>query len=270
MVRPENQYYLTEVDKNPNSIYCMHDLMGENGVTVHSHTKGQFLYTEGGVVHVETPGKTFFLPARHYMWIPPHMMHSIHPGSADVVMRNLYYPVEEGDSSFYFEIGIYPVNDLLLEMVVFSNRWSGDLTVEAKNSFLFTRSLKYILPEISIYNLPMALPYAHDKRLDKIIHFMSDNLQEPILFPDLARKFGLSERSLSRLFHKDLGMSFIQYLTIQRMMLALQLLLVDKMTVKEAAAQVGYNSVPTFSTTFYKIVGVRPTDYVRMKNGFVN
>jgi AraC-like DNA-binding protein len=267
MPRISSDYYLTEVDKYPDTIYCMHDLMGENDIAVHAHVKGQFLFTEGGIVHVVTPSKTFFLPARHYMWIPPHVAHSIHPGSPDVIMRNLYFPVQEGDPRFYFEMGIYPVDDLLLQMVIFSNRWSGDIDESNKGSYLFALALKTILPEISIYNLPLALPYAKNKRLDKIIGFMADNLQELIIFPDLARRFGFSERSLSRLFHNDLGMSFNQYLTIQRMMLALRLLLQDGMSVKEAAAQVGYNSVPTFSTTFYKIVGIRPSDYVKMKTG---
>ena len=266
MSKIDRMYYLTEVDKQPRSIYCMHDLMGENDVAPHTHRKGQFLYTQGGIVHVVTPQKTYFLPARHYIWIPPGVEHSIHPGSPDVIMRNLYFPVEPGDQPFYFETGIYPVNDLLLQMVIFSNQWSGDIHEADKSSYLFAMALKYILPEISIYNLPLALPYAKDKRLDKVIRFMEDNLHEPIAFPELARRFGFSERSLSRLFHKDLAMSFVQYLTIQRMMRALRFLLEEHMPVKEAAALVGYNSVPTFSTTFYKIIGIRPSDYVKMND----
>jgi AraC-like DNA-binding protein len=269
MLKIDDKYYLTEVDKLPDTIYCMHDLMGENDIAMHSHEKSQFLYTEGGIVHVVTNGKTYFLPARHYMWIPAHIPHSIHPATSDVMMRNLYFPVEPDDEEFYKEIGIYPVNDLLLQMVIFSNKWSGDIDRSLKNSFQFARALKSILPEISYYKLPFGLPYAKDKRLDKLTHYMAENLQELVSFPVLARKFGISERSLSRLFLKDLGMSFNQYLTIQRMMLALQLLLEDKMSVKEVAAMVGYNSVPTFSTTFYKIVGIRPSEYVKLKSGIL-
>lgn len=241
--------------------------MGENDIFSHAHNKAQFLYTEGGIVHIVTPLKTYFLPARHYMWIAPHMIHSIHPGSPDVTMRNLYFPVEAHDLPFYFETAIYPVNDLLLQMVIFSNRWSGDLDIHDRSSYQFAKALKYILPEISIYRLPLALPYAKDKRLEKIVGYMRENIQETILLPALARKFGFSERSLSRLFHSDLGMSFIQYLTIQRMMLALQLLMQDNMSVKEVAGLVGYNSVPTFSTTFFKIIGTRPADYIKMRTG---
>lgn len=259
------RYYLTEVDQYPDTIYCMHDRMGENDVDTHSHKKGQFLYTEGGIVHIVTTQKTYFLPARHYMWIPPAVSHSIHPGSPDVIMRNLYFPAESDDADFYSETGIYPVNDLLLQMVIYSNRWSGDIDENNKSSFLFAHALKAILPEISTYQLPLSLPYAKDKRLKEIINFMGQNLQETLLFPVLAKRFGFSERTLSRLFHTDLGMSFNQYLTIQRMIRAFQLLLEENMPVKEVAALVGYNSIPTFSTTFFKITGIRPSGYAKLK-----
>lgn len=260
-------YYLTEVDKIPGSIYCMHNLMGENDIAPHTHQKGQFLYTEGGVVYVVTDKKTYFLPARHYMWIAPGVLHSIHSGSADVMMRNLYFPAEAGEDSFYTQTAIYPVNDLLLQMILFSNQWNGDIAPDEKTPFRFALALKAILPGISFLTLPLALPYAKNERLKAVIGFMGSNLSDPIIFPALAARFGFSERSLSRLFHNDTGMSFIQYLTLQRIMQALKLLLEDKLPVKEVAAGVGYNSIPTFSTTFYKIVGVRPSEYVTQKTG---
>ncbi|WP_373564807.1 hypothetical protein [Sphingobacterium sp. E70] len=32
------------------------------------------------------------MPARHYLWIPAGVKHSIHPSTPEVVMRNLYFP----------------------------------------------------------------------------------------------------------------------------------------------------------------------------------
>ena len=82
------------------------------------------------------------------------------------------------------------------------------------------------------------------------------------MFSKLAVQFGFSERSLYRLFQKDLGMSFIQYLTIRRILKAIELLLEKKLAVNEVALAVGYNSVPTFSNTFYKILRQRPSEYI--------
>ncbi|WP_432711609.1 AraC family transcriptional regulator [Pedobacter sp.] len=261
-------YYLNEVDAFNDTIYCMHDLLGESDIPFHQHQKGQFLYTEGGVIHVTTTDKTFFLPARHYMWIPPNQLHSIHPCSEHVTMRNLYFPVEENDVEFYAEIAIYPINDLLLQLILFTNRFQGHLYPDQVSAYRASLALKAILPEISLFQLPLALPYAKDKRLDTVINYINEHLQEILIFPDIAAQFGLSERSLSRLFQSDVGMSFIQYLTIQRMIRAIQYLLVDKLSVKEVATMVGYNSIPTFSNTFYKTLGTRPSAYIKIKGVF--
>ncbi|WP_035758609.1 AraC family transcriptional regulator [Flavobacterium tegetincola] len=263
MINSNKEYYLTEVDKRPKSIYCMHDLMGESDIAFHKHEKGQFLYTEGGVVHVITDSQTFFLPARHYMWIPSGMLHSIHPGTANVIMRNLYFPTDNDDDAFYSKVGVYPINELLLQMIIYTNRWSGDKKPVDKSAWHFALSIKCILPEISQYNLPLALPYAKDKRLIAVIKYMENNLHDSILITDFEKKMGLSSRTLSRLFQSDVGMSFVQYLTIQRLMRAIVLLLEQQLSVKEVSSLVGYNSIPTFSNTFYKILGVRPSDYVK-------
>ena len=67
--------------------------MGETFIESHSHQKGQFLYTEGGVVHVKTINRVYYLPARHYMWIPAGVTHAIYPNSPKVIIRNLYFPM---------------------------------------------------------------------------------------------------------------------------------------------------------------------------------
>ncbi len=255
------KYYTKDVDTDKNSIYCHHDLMGELLIPTHKHEKAQLLYTEGGLVYVTTETKTYFLPARHFMWIPDTIKHSIHPSSENVMMRNLYFPIDKNEHSFYNNEGIYPVNDLLLQMMLFTNRWNGNLKKGSRNYFI-ARAIKAILPEICETNLPLALPTAKDKRLLKVIAYLDDHLDETIFFSTLAEKFGFSERSLYRLFQKDMGMSFIQFFTIRRMLKAIELLLEKRLPVSEVAVAVGYNSIPTFSNTFYKLLGQRPSDYL--------
>lgn len=256
-----DKYYIKKVDADKESIYCHHDLMGELFVPTHQHEKAQLLYTEGDVVFVTTETKTYFLPARHFIWIPSGIKHSIQPKSENVMIRNLYFPVESDDELFYQTEGIYPVNNLLLQMMLFTNRWNGDLKKGTPN-FVIASAIKAILPQICLTNLPLELPQAKDERLSKILRHIENNLGETILFADVAAQFGYSERSLYRLFQKDLAMSFIQYYTIRRILKAIELLLERKLSIKEIAEEVGYNSVPTFSNTFYKILRQRPSDYL--------
>ena len=258
-----NRYYITEVDRYPDTIYCHHAVMGEKFIPEHEHKKGQFLYTEGGVVYLNTPEQSYFLPARHYIWIPAGIRHSIHPSSPNVIMRNLYFPVYTCDDAFFMRTAIYPVNDLLMELMMFTNRWNGNIQPEEESRYSIAKAFKMLLPELSRGALPLALPYPDDARLLKIVEYLDTHVADNISFKHVADHFGISERSLARLFQKELNMSFIQYFTILRMLKGLKLLLDEKLSINEVATKVGYSSLPTFSNTFTKIVGVRPSEYVK-------
>ncbi|MBE8712859.1 helix-turn-helix transcriptional regulator [Sphingobacterium hungaricum] len=260
-----DRYYMTEVDKYSDSIYCHHTVMGEH-VEEHQHHKGQFLYTEGGIVFLKTPEKSYFLPARHYIWIPAGTRHSIHPSSPTVIMRNLYFPKFDTDSLFYEKINIYPVNDLLIELIMFSNRWNGNIHKSDEPNYTLAKSFKLILPELSQSELPLALPYPNNPLLIQVITYLEKDLSKNVTFNELSEHFDVGERTLARLFQKEINMSFIQYYTILRMLTALKLLLDEKLSIKEVSNRVGYHSLPTFSNTFHKIIGVRPSEYVKKKS----
>ncbi len=256
----EEKYYITEVDKYPATIYCHHGPMGEATIPTHQHDKGQFLYTEGGIVFVKTNNTTHYLPARHYLWIPPNISHSIHPSSENVIMRNVYFPIEADDDIFYRELAVYPVNDLIMQLIVFSEKWKGNIQID-EEAFTIALAFKYIIKQSASIKLPLALPYPKEERLQQVVQYLNDNVHMKILLPEVAAKFNISIRSLTRLFSKHLKMSFIEYLTILRMLKALELLIETNKSVAEISLTVGYNSVPTFSNIFQKMIGVRPVSY---------
>lgn len=259
-----DKYYLTDVDAFPDSIYCHHAMMGEV-IQEHSHQKGQFLYTEGGMVFLRTREKSYYLPARHYIWIPPEVEHSIHPSNPEVIMRNLYFPVFDTDTDFYNKVNIYPVNDLLIELIMFTNRWNGNIFPSEEAKFAVAKAFKLILPELSHTELPLALPYPKHPLLKEVVTFLEKKMADNLHIKAVATNFDISDRTLSRLFQRELNMTFIQYYTQLRMLTALKLLLDSGLSIHEVAIQVGYTSLPTFSNTFNKIIGVRPTEYVKNK-----
>lgn len=263
----EPRYYLSEIDKDPSSIFCYHFEVNEPYVVDHQHEKGQFLYCEGGIVYVTIGKETYYLPARHYIWIPPKAIHSIYPNSSDIIMRNLYFPIQEHDDKNYFhQVGIYPANNFLIEFILYSKRWVGDITPKDRTTFVIASAFKELLPKLSRNSLKLSLPYPNDDRLRKVIAYLNDKMDSSITMNKVSTEFGFSERSLSRLFQKDVKLTFVQYYTVLRMLRALELLIEDKYSISEVANMVGYSSLPTFSNTFQKVVGVRPTDYAKKKD----
>ncbi len=256
-----SKYYISEVDLVSQSVYCYHDLMGESFIEWHQHQKGQFLYTEGGVVFVHTSKATHYLPARHFMYIPPNLQHAIYPSSSKVVMRNLYFPIKSADAMFFYKEGIFPVNNLLLELLMYTKDWKGDILKKDKKKFAIVAAFKVLLETMASQSLLLNLPQASDERLKRVLRFLVQHLEEEQQLPLVAKRFNMSEKSLYRLFKKEVGMSFIRYYTLLRIFKSLEYLLDTKYTIAEIAGLVGYNSVPTFSNTFTKIMSKRPSEY---------
>ncbi|MGO3307460.1 MAG: helix-turn-helix domain-containing protein, partial [Sphingobacterium sp.] len=167
---------------------------------------------------------------------------------------------------FFDKVHIYPVNDFLIEFIMFTNRWNGNIFPTEEPKFSIAKTFKLILPEVSKTELPLALPYPKHEKLNEIVAYLEERIDDNVGFKNLANQFDLSERTLARLFQRELNMSFIQYYTILRMLTALKLLLDEKLSVNEVATRVGYSSLPTFSNTFNKIIGVRPSEYIKNKN----
>ena len=257
----KRKYYLTEVDKIPESVYCYHDLMGETFIESHSHEKGQFLYTEGGLVQVKTLSSTYYLPARHYMWIPPRVEHAIYPSSPKVLMRNLYFPIQGGFSKFYESEGIYPANNLLMELLLFTKDWKGDILPFQEAQYAIVTAFKVLLEQTIPESLPLQLPEPTNQKLIQIITFLANHIQQEHLLPELAAKFSMTDKTLYRLFKKDLGMSYISYYTQLRIYKSLEYLMNSNYNISEIANMVGYSSLPTFSNTFSKIMGRPPSEY---------
>lgn len=255
------QLVLEDVDANPESAYVWH-WKTEHHFSYHQHNKGQLTYVEGGVAFLYTKDKTYFLPARHYMWVPAGVEHYFQHRYPANYIRTIYFfsEPEDQDDPFYTQTGIYPVSNLLLEMVLHTASWDGDVLPDDKR-FTFIKAIKNMLPEISSVPLPITLPTTENPRLQPVLKYIQENLGEPLSLESVGYEFSYSERTLTRLFRATMDISFFQYLKLARMIKAMGYLLETEKTINEIAWDTGYNSVSAFSNTFFKLVGKRPSDF---------
>ena len=97
------------------------------------------------------------------------------------------------------------------------------------------------------------------------LHFeklILEQLSNPNLaLGELAKQLGFSTNYLSLLIKKELGMSFQEYVTQQRIQRAKRLLLSTDMKIYEVALAVGIEDMNYFSYRFKSIVGVSPKSY---------
>lgn len=265
MIKVSNEDLLFAIDEKPETMYVWHSRF-EDRFQDHTHLKGQLTYVEGGIIFLYTKEKSYFLPARHYVWIPAGVEHHLQHRYQAAVVRNIYFDTTtDHENSFYNQIGIYPVNNLLLEMFLFSERWNGNINPNTKE-YDFLNTLKNILPVVSEHPLPIALPTTENQRLRPVLKYIIDNLaNDRLSLESVDKATGFSARTLSRLFQAAMDTSFFQYLKLARMIKAMEKLLETDLTISEIAYGVGYNSISSFSNTFDKMVGKRPSEFKALK-----
>lgn len=84
----------------------------------------------------------------------------------------------------------------------------------------------------------------------------------PVTLDDVAREAGLSSSHLSRVFHKEVGISLSHYLRSLRMEKAAQLLRSGESNVTDTAMSVGYTSISQFSGSFRSYFGASPRTFL--------
>ena len=100
-----------------------------------------------------------------------------------------------------------------------------------------------------------------DKRVEKIIQMMREDVRGELSLTEFAQAVNLSVWRLCHIFKSDVGMPPIRYLKLLRMERAKSLLESSFLSVKEIAFQVGLNDESHFVRDFKSTYGYSPALY---------
>jgi len=106
-----------------------------------------------------------------------------------------------------------------------------------------------------------------EKDRDKIFkakEIVTHNYSQPPSITQLSKMVGLNSNKLKKNFKELFGIPVFKYVQEERLNKAYELLQNSDKTVQEAAWEVGYESISSFSNAFYKKFATRPNE-VRQK-----
>ncbi|MGQ4379132.1 helix-turn-helix domain-containing protein [Streptomyces sp. SAS_267] len=123
------------------------------------------------------------------------------------------------------------------------------------------RLLTVVVDELSgTADQSLHLPESGDDRLRAATALLHEDPARPATLAELGRTVGASERTLSRLCHTELGMSFHRWRTTLRIHHALAHL-TDGMSVTDTAMACGWSNPSSFIDAFTEVVGQTPGRY---------
>lgn len=105
------------------------------------------------------------------------------------------------------------------------------------------------------------IPLKMERILGAAISYIHEKFAAPITVGQAALAVGLSERHFYRLFAKEMGFTFTQYVQNLRITRSCELLRMTRLSVSEIAEAVGYQDKGFFVKLFKKRTGHTPRSY---------
>jgi AraC-like DNA-binding protein/quercetin dioxygenase-like cupin family protein len=218
----------------------------------HTHAAHQLLFASSGAMTVTGDRTTWMIPPGRAVLIAAGVPHAIRMWG-EVAMRSLYFPagVPVCDAGTCRVISVSPLlRELLLRVAALA---ALDSRVEAD-----ARLLGVLLDELAIAQMePLLLPLPSDARALAAAGCVLANPADSDTAAALARRCGLSVRTLERLFRAETGMRFGLWRQKARLLESVRVLVASG-SVTDAALESGYSSVSAYIAAFKQTFGYTP------------
>ena len=221
----------------------------------HDHGVHQLAYPITGVLQVSTSRGAWVVPPNRAVWIPAGMPHS-HQAHGPTELRSLIFDVAVNPLAVDVPT-VLAVSPLLREVIRALTDNEG-----------LTGEHRYHLEGVALCELrevealPLWLPTPADPRLVRLCEMLAEDPADQRTLGQLGHEVGAAERTLSRLFREQTGITFPQWRGQLRLHQALKLLATG-LPVTRVAADCGYRSPSAFIEAFRAAYGTTPGRYVR-------
>ena len=227
----------------------------------HSHTKGQVILVQRGALTCDVEGGLWIVPPGSAIWIPDGAHHSIRMSGALEGYNAFIAPAVS--QSLPRTACAVSVSPLLRELLRRAARLPQLYDETGPNA----RLLAVLLDEIAVSKIEdLHLPMPTDPQLRRRADTMMAAPADRSTLTVWAKRACLSERTLARRIAEQTGMSFGRWRQQLAVMLAIQWL-AGGASIQKAAADLGYESVPSFVTMFRKTLGTSPGRYMAERYG---
>ncbi|WP_298444109.1 helix-turn-helix transcriptional regulator [uncultured Ferrimonas sp.] len=243
-------------ENNPNPLYC-HQYRSDPNIYVdfHTHKTGQLLYLAEGSAIIETPDVQTRISPDRGIWLPPHTPHNTR-ASRSYLYRSIYI-----DTKVYRglpeQVCIKQIGPLLQQLIDNCSDWQQSWE---RNSIHDYKARVIVDEIINSSSAPLSVSHCTERRLAIICQQLIENPENKMSLAGWGIEVGASEKTLARLFKKEMGVNFHQWRLSVRMMHAVTLLK-QGIAIAEIIPQVGYGSASAFNSAFQSYFGKKPTEY---------
>jgi AraC-like DNA-binding protein len=218
------------------------------------HQRSLLIYVVRGALHCEAGSDVWIAPPTMVLWLPGGTLHNAY-AYGDFQSYAVWVDATVGMPANCCIASVTPLlRELLLRAASFPEKTPADSHEK--------RILDVIMGEIAL--LPwenLCLPMPTSPRIRPVVEAMIANPSSKDSAIEWATRFGLSERTMARLFIRDIGMSWGDWRRQLLVTLALQRM-ANGSSVQTVALRLGYESASSFIAMFKRTLGKPPGQYL--------
>ncbi|WP_307060521.1 AraC family transcriptional regulator [Streptomyces achromogenes] len=219
-------------------------------IDAHRHDDHQIVYAGRGVLAVTTGAGSWVAPGNRAIWVPAGVDHA-HRAHGELELHLMGLPATDNPLGLDTPT-VLAVGPLLRELIIaYTHAPDDDSPERARLRAVLIDRLRTSPQE------PLHLPTPAAPLLRTLCDVLRADPADSSTLAELGSRVGASDRTLSRLFRSDLGMTFPQWRTQLRLQHAL-VLLAEKEPVTAVAHRCGWSSASAFIDVFRRTFGHTP------------
>lgn len=258
----KNLINVPEFDGLPAPVYFRYaEFDADSHAAPHVHAWGSLDYVAHGVMRYEVNGQRFMSPPHYAVWVPPHTEHSAYNPQA-IVYRSVYLDVDHCQNLPKTPVTL-AISDIL--KAILSDFARRDINIPRSES---DKRLAQVLVD-QLRQAPVHqcyLPYASHPGLQVVLEALQSQPGDNRPLGEWAGQVHVSERTLARLFVRELGMSFGEWRQRLRFLAAIEALQSAR-SVQDVGFDLGYSTSSAFIAMFARQAGCTPEQYRRQARG---
>jgi AraC-like DNA-binding protein len=226
-------------------------------IDFHDHVRDQLLYAVEGTMRIETADDMWTVPPDRAVYLPAGTVHAV-AMRGRVEMRTLYIAPDAG-TGLPRQVTALHVGGLLRELILALLEEPVDYETAGRGGLLAA----LIFEEIRrAPTMELSVPMPRDGRLVGLCQAVLAEPGSNRSIEEWSDLVGASSRTMSRLFSRELKMSFNQWRRRVRFYAAVEHLAAGTQ-ISQVAALLGYSSPSAFTASFRREIGVPPKSFVK-------
>lgn len=228
--------------------------------TAHQHKRGQLIYCAQGNFQLTIADRYFLVPPVHAVWIPANTLHAAHSRN-QVQFRSLYFS-KAYSAKLPKTVSVLTITPLLKQLILKICAFPINYPTQSAEA----RLARVVLDELcAMSSTNFSLPLPDNEQIKKIHSYLIEQENIALTVANVAEHFAMSDKTLTRLFQKELGMTFSAWHTQLKLITAISLLS-EAYSTTYIAQHLGYSNDSAFITMFKRHTQQTPSDFKRAYN----